>query len=274
MITSVHNELIKQVVALQQRKTRERRKQYVIEGRRFVEEAVLRQASIAKIFVCPERISNAGGRKLLALLNERLLSLTEVDERVMDKLSMTEGPQGVVAVLDYPPTAWEDFFLDGEPASKNLYSWLIIDGVQDPGNLGTLLRTALAAGVTRILLTRGTVDLYNPKVLRSTMGSLFSLKVLMEQEPMNIIRQCAAAGVELIMADAGGQSLYKMEDDHCQRPLALVVGNEGNGPSPLFRQKISHKISIPMQNQVESLNVAMAAGIILFEGARRMDKKG
>lgn len=280
MITSIHNEQVKQTVRLQQRKERQKSRQYVIEGWRFAAEAVARRAPILKVFVDPERATGEREQEVLHGLIERSIPLLEVDRRVMAKLCLTEEPQGILAVLAQPAFSWQSFsatLAQRQPGEDGLSpavfrSCLVIDGVQDPGNLGTLLRTALAAGVRNVVLTKGTVDLYNPKVLRSTMGAIFSLNLMPEQESAEIIRQCMKIGLTLLMADAGGQSLYETEEPLGSGPCALIVGNEGNGPGPLFREKAGKRVGIPMENGVESLNAAMAAGLIMYEFVRRNKK--
>jgi TrmH family RNA methyltransferase len=259
MLTSLQNEHVKHVVALHKRKTRKDYGEFLIEGWRFVEEAIRRQAEIRQIYVCPEKEIEHWS-SLREVLRERKIPILEVDEKVLRKMSETEGPQGILAVVGSKDLSWDDLEVDSETVL------LIVDGIQDPGNLGTILRTALAAGVQPICLTTGTVDLYNPKVLRSTMGTLFSLKVLTDCSPEQTIDFAKKKGLNILTGDINGEPLYETQ---FLLPLALVVGNEGNGPSEVFRSPELTRVTLPMSHEVESLNVAIATGIILYEIARR-----
>lgn len=260
MIESLQNEQVKYIASLQRRKVREEAQLFVIEGWRFVEEGVRRKAAIKKVYVCLER-NPREWQSLLIKLKEGNIPFEEVDARVFRKMSATEEPQGVLAVVRQTNYSWSDIHI-GEGTTV-----LILDGLQDPGNLGTILRTALAAGVRYVCLTPGTVDLYNPKVLRSTMGAVFSLVVLRGQPVQEILSFCQKQGLKILLGDVQGTSIY--ETGLAGEPLALVVGNEGQGPSQEFREGNIQRVTIPMANEVESLNAAMATGILLYEIVRQ-----
>lgn len=260
MIESLQNEQVKYVVSLQRRKAREEAQLFVIEGWRFVEEGVRRNAPIKKVFVCLER-AQVEWQPLLRRLRERGIPFEEVDERVLRKMSSTEEPQGILAIVRQTNYSWSDLHINLKTVV------LVLDGIQDPGNLGTILRTALASGVRYVCLTPGTVDLYNPKVLRSTMGAVFSLVILPGQQPEEILNFCRKQGLSVLMGDIQGEPIY--QTNLSDRPLALVVGNEGKGPSPAFRDADIRCVTIPMAQEVESLNVAMATGIMLYEIVRQ-----
>lgn len=262
MIESLHNEQVKYVASLQRHKAREEAQLFVVEGWRFVEEAVLRNAPIKKVYVCQGR-QNLEWQFLQKRLSERRIPFEEVTERVLRKMSATEEPQGILAVVRQTTYTWADLQIDQNSVV------LILDGIQDPGNLGTILRTALASGARYVCLTPGTVDLYNPKVLRSTMGAIFSLVLLQDYQPEEILDFCQDQGLSIFMGDIQGSSVYQTKLS--EGPLALVVGNEGNGPSPAFRRSNVQCITIPMAQDVESLNVAIATGILLFEIVRQRD---
>ncbi|KGK86894.1 rRNA methyltransferase [Desulfosporosinus sp. HMP52] len=260
MIESLQNEQVKYVASLQRRKAREESNAYVIEGWRFVEEGVRRNAPLIKVFVCLD-YEALEWRHIRTKLVERGIPYEEVDPRVLRKMSATEEPQGILALVRQTTYSWSDLHID----SKTVV--LVVDGIQDPGNLGTILRTALAAGVSNVCLTPGTVDLYNPKVLRSTMGAIFSLVLLPGQSPEDILSFCRNQNLNVLMGDVQGTPIYqaKLADG----PLAIIVGNEGKGPSQSFREADIQRITIPMAQEVESLNVAMATGILLYEVVRQ-----
>ncbi len=260
MIESLQNEQVKYVVSLQRRKVREEAQLFVAEGWRFVEEAVRRNAPIKKVFVCLER-ETIEWKPLQQKLQERNIPYEEVDERVLRKMSATEEPQGILAVVRQTTYTWSEVHIDNNSVL------LVLDGIQDPGNLGTILRTALASGVRYVCLTQGTVDLYNPKVLRSTMGAIFSLILLTGLQPRDILDFCLDQGLNVFMGDIQGSLVYNTRLTN--GPLALVVGNEGNGPSPSFQSAKVQRVTIPMSHDVESLNVAMATGILLYEIVRQ-----
>ncbi|MDR3586267.1 MAG: RNA methyltransferase [Desulfosporosinus sp.] len=262
MLESLQNEQVKYVVSLQRRKAREEAQLFVVEGWRFVEEAVRRNALLKKVYVCQEH-EPLEWQPLQKMLHERSIPFEEVNERVLRKMSSTEEPQGILAVVRQTNNSWSEIQIDRHSVL------LILDGIQDPGNLGTILRTALASGVRYVCLTPGTVDLYNPKVLRSTMGALFSLVLLLGKQPEDILDFCRERGLSVLMGDIQGGSVYRTVLP--EGPLALVVGNEGKGPSPSFRSADVQCVTIPMANDVESLNVAIATGILLYEIVRQRD---
>ena len=263
MLTSLQNDQVKYVVNLHKRKFREETGEFLIEGWRFVEEGIRRGAKITKVYVCPERQTEIWSG-LAETLVQKKVPIIEVDEKVLRKMSDTENPQGVLAIVSQPRWTWKDLKVHSNQIL------LVLDGVQDPGNCGTILRTALAAGIHQICLTEGTVDLYNLKVLRSTMGAIFSLKMIPNCQPEEIITFCKKNGVQVVTGDIDGENLYQAK---LPLPLALVVGNEGNGPSAPFRSSKVSRVTIPMNKEVESLNVAMATGIILYEIVRRSQEK-
>ena len=167
----MQNEQVKHVVSLHSNKNRKEFGEFIVEGKRFVQEALLRKAKINKIYYCPQN------EKISYLIEQALqkqIPVEEVTEAVMHKMSTTKEPQDILAIAEKHEYDWQDISLN-----KNSIL-LIIDQIQDPGNLGTILRTALAADVQDIIMTKGTVDIYNPKVLRSSMGAIFSLRILLE----------------------------------------------------------------------------------------------
>lgn len=260
MITSLQNEQVKHIVSLHNSKGRRDHGEYLIEGKRFVEEALLRKAKVNKVYYCTFPNS-----EVICLVDQAMklgIEAEEVSEPVMRKMSSTEEPQGILARVERTKTDWQDVSADTHSIL------LIIDNIQDPGNLGSILRTALAADVFQIILTKGTVDLYNPKVLRSTMGAVFSQTVLMDKTPQEVVNFCKEKNVVLAVSTMEGLPIFR-EDTSSIFPLALVIGNEAFGPSDIFLEHAAKKFSIPMFNNVESLNAAMAAGIFLYELRRQ-----
>ena len=265
---------MKQVVTLHSTKGRKEAGQFLVEGKRFVQEALERNAKITRIYYCSDikelQDDNSYNFKqylsvanLVEQAHKEQIPVEEVTETVMRKISTTKEPQRILAIAAKGEYDWKDIDLE----KKDIL--LIVDEIQDPGNLGTILRTALAADVRNIVLTKGTVDIYNTKVLRSSMGAIFSLKILTDKIPEEITNFCKTNNYSLTISTMEGTSIYN-EKISGNIPLALVVGNEAFGSAKIFHQEADKKLSIPMFNTVESLNVAIAAGIFLFEIRRQL----
>ena len=218
----------------------------------------------------------AEGRALLRrLLHTRGLSdneRVEVSERVIDSISETQTSQGVVSVLPLSAFAPQKMQARRPPGSRP--ALLILDGLSDPGNMGTILRTALAADVTEVLLTPNCVDSFSPKVVRAAAGAHVGLPVAVDQSweaiEEHIERHCKGER-RVLLAEAGGSHPYFEQD--LRAPFALITGNEAHGPSPEARKRATASISIPLANNVESLNAAIATGIILYEAVRQIRTK-
>ena len=171
---------------------------------------------------------------------------TVVTEEIMRKVSDTETPQGVMCVAQMPSYQKEDLL--GRGTGNKTPLLLILENIQDPGNLGTMMRTAEAAGVTGVLLSKDTVDLFNPKTVRATMSAIFRVPFLYTD-------------------DLNGAIPYDEAD--CNGPCAFLIGNEGNGLTDEAADAASCRVHIPMEGRIESLNAAMAAGILMFEASRQ-----
>lgn len=186
-------------------------------------------------------------------------AVCELSSELMQEVSDAQTPQGLVGIVPAPSLS-ADVFSGTDP-------WLlVIDRVQDPGNLGTLCRTALAAGVSGVVLLHGTVDPGNPKVIRSSAGAMFGLRMV-HLSAEHLVTRVQEAGVRLITADLSGQkSLY---DVSWHGAVALLVGNEASGPMPYLKQNSNEIVRIPMPGPVESLNVSVASALCLFEGVRQ-----
>ena len=248
---------------LHRRRGRERRGLALAEGIRLVEEAVAAGVPVRGAAFSPALEGTPRGKALKAALAAAGVPLVEVSIGELDALADTEQPQGVVAVIE-PPT-WSLGDLPTGPGSVIL----VLDAVQDPGNVGTMLRTALGLGAAGLVALSGTAELANPKVVRGSMGALFRLRAV-EASPGEFLEWARGAGVRLWVASAKGLPLRRSALDAPARrpPVALVLGNEGAGTSPAIEAAAEHRIAIPLAPGVESLNVAVAAGILLYEVLR------
>lgn len=255
MITSTSNETIKYVRKLQSQKAfRHEERRLVLEGVRLGEE-VVRASVVPELVLYTQALSeDPRGKALLVTLRGLDARCVEVSEPVMQDCSDTVTPQGILAVLPFPDLA------PPEPLSFAL----IVDRLKDPGNLGTLLRTALAAGVEQVLLAPGTVDFSNPKVVRSAMGA--HLWLPMQDAEWDTIGT-AVSGCSVWLAAAGGAIRYTEVD--WTGPVALIVGSEARGAGDRASSLATGRISIPIRPVVDSLNAAVAAAVILFEAVRQ-----
>jgi TrmH family RNA methyltransferase len=252
MITSTKNERVKYIRSLVRRRVRQREGRFVVEGSRLAEELVRAGIRPALLLYTQSWAASPAGRQLLP----RLLPATEGDWPVSDAVlaacSDTQTPQGVLAVVP----------IVSQPPKPGLI--LILDGLRDPGNLGTILRSAEAAGVGQVLLTPGTVDATNPKVVRGAMGAHFRLAVEALDWPAVAER---VTGCAVWLADAEGGIAYDVVD--WRAPSALIVGGEAAGASEEAKGLATGRVSIPMAGGAESLNAAMAATVLVFEAARQ-----
>ena len=252
MITSAQNERVKYVRSLARRRARQREGRFVVEGTRLLDELMRAGIRPALVFYTGTWAETPAGQRLLPLLGTAREGSWPVSETVMAACSDTQTPQGVLAVVP---------FVSLEPRPGLL---LILDGMRDPGNLGTILRSAESAGVGQVLLAPGTVDLYNPKVVRGAMGAHLRLPVLSQDWPA-IGKRAGDRAVWL--ADAAAETAYHAVD--WMRPSALIVGGEASGAGQEAADLATGRISIPMAGGADSLNAAMAATVILFEAARQ-----
>lgn len=252
MITSGQNSKIKLARALLGRaKERREANAFVVEGVRMVEELETRDWRI-RYALWDASLGNRG-RLLVERLKSRSVEVDEILERLMQSLSETETPQGILAVAE----------ISNLPISNSLNFVLIADQIRDPGNLGTLLRTAAAAGVQAVLLPPETTDVFAPKVVRSGMGAHFRLPIhSMTWEEIKV----QTKGLQIFLADMDGKSCWETD---LRQPLALIIGGEAEGSSEEARKLATQKISIPMSGNVESLNAGAAGSILMFEVVRQ-----
>ena len=260
IITSIKNPKIQLVrELLTSRKSREEHNACVIEGVRLAEEAI-KAGAVVQMGIYSENLS-ARGLDLVASLNASKVSLIKVPDDLMAKISATKTDQGLLLVVEP--------ILNALPAQLDFV--LILDEVKDPGNMGTILRTAAAAGVQLVITTTGCVDVYSPKVLRAGMGAHFALPILTQtwDEIDNFWHaQPGSPGLYLAESSQG----KKIWDIDLTRSMGIIVGGEANGASEEAKKCATEFVTIPMPGKSESLNAAIAAGILLFEVVRQRTK--
>lgn len=245
-IQSEQNKWLKRAKALGQKKYRQEYKEFLAEGLRFVEEALEKDA--VKAILVDEK-----EEKLLERLQvPSSVPVFSVKAGLLQKVLNTVHPQGIAAIAKQKE--W-DF-----STVHSMTKIIILDGVQDPGNVGTILRTALASGTEAVLCLKGTVDLYNDKTLRSTMGAIFRIPVFQIGDAEEMKRQLHDWGFQILVADIRAENDY--DEMTFPEKSALVVSNEANGPQLIKEGDVM--VKIPLYQEMESLNVAVAAGILLY----------
>lgn len=264
LISSQSNSVCKQVISLQQRKTRKTTGLFVLEGVRGVKDA-LEAGWTPDLFVVSDHFLKQGDSDE-TVKNMIQLNMTgyKVPDELMKKLAETETPQGLLAVFPRPSHDIKRII------QKTKGLWLVLDRIQDPGNLGTLIRSAEAAGVSGVFLTKGSADPYNSKALRAATGAVLHLPVMELSKEDSDCQFLIDAGIQLVGA-ALEQGQHYGEITY-QMPLALVIGNEANGIDQALLEKVETRVIIPMQGQLQSLNAAIAGSILMFhiaEAGRR-----
>ncbi len=273
LITSPHNPRIAKLRDLHTPRGRKKSGLFLMEGPHLLE--ALLQATILpqEVYYQPELLQRTtAGRTLLAqLLHTPGLAaeqLIEVSERVIEALGDVQTSQGVVSVL--PLAAFQTQTVQAHRALRPRPILLILDSIADPGNMGTILRTALAADVHEVLLTANCVDCYSPKVVRAAAGAHIALPIetylSWSAIATKVTNHCVGTP-RVLLAEAGSPHLYYEQD--LTKPFVLIIGNEAQGPSSQARTLATETITIPLANNVESLNAAMATGIILYEAVRQ-----
>lgn len=263
IIASSQNAKIKLAASLKQKKSRDASGLFLAEGLRLCEEAVRSGYPLEFCLYSKDEGNNGRLKDLLRLLAEMGCPVYEAAKQVYAKASDTKEPQGILLVLRKCLVALEDL-----PAGGRAPFYAVLDGLQDPGNMGTVVRSADAAGCTGVILMKNTVDLFSPKAVRATMGSLFHLPVVENVGAEELLPFLQRRGVKVFATalDAGAKPYF----DVClSQGAAVVFGNEGNGVREMLLKESDERIFIPMAGRAESLNVATAAAVVLFEGLRQ-----
>jgi RNA methyltransferase, TrmH family len=259
-IVSAANPTVKLARSLLRRRVRHRERAILVEGFRAISTAVHQGATIRAVMIDAGRQEQVTGQQLLELRSavSRILFIApELFKSVAD----TEHPQPIIAICDMPETEL--------PSSSTFV--LAIDSLRDPGNLGTLIRAAAAAGVDAVALLHGTVDVFNPKTIRASAGAVFSIPIGSFPDIAHVVEQCFSSHPAIVIADGAGEQDYDTID--WTAPSLLIIGGEAEGAGKASRTYADVVARIPIETGVESLNAALAGGIILFEARRQRDTK-
>ncbi|MEI6132637.1 MAG: RNA methyltransferase [Bacillota bacterium] len=256
VINSQENSNLKQIRLLSAKKHRETTGLFVIEGIRAVRDAFEAGAEFEKVFVSGKVFDSGSLGDKFTLTFEESDKLFLLRDELFSKVTETETPQGVIAIVRQPKYN----FLDIVEKSNKI---IILEGIQDPGNLGTIIRTADAAGIDLVILLEGCVDIFNPKVVRSTMASIFNVPVVRLVNSQECFSELKKEGYYVVVTSGDANKSYR----ECvwSDKVAIVFGNEANGVSKEAFECAQESIKIDMPGKAESLNVAVAAGIIIFE---------
>lgn len=261
MVTSTANPLIKEALRIKERRGGHGDAAFLIEGTHLIEMALASPAAcLQQVFLTEDFSASGDGQRLLKRLKDAAVKLVETSRQVIEKISDTETPQGIAAVLSLETVALDTVALAAMPLV------VVCDGIRDPGNIGTIIRTADAAGADAVLMTPGTCDAFMPKAIRASAGSIFALPVLSVGEE-EIVQFLAGRRIRLYAADVRGpHSLYEMD---FRASAAIAFGNEAHGLGDALLGKADVKFKIPVIGRAESLNVAMAASVSLYEAVRQ-----
>ena len=256
-ITSKDTELIKHIRKLKDKKYRDESNEYVVEGVKLVEEAVKENAKIKQIIVCEDttRTYEIPTHIMLEIAKYECIS---VSDKIFNIITQVTNPQGIMAIIEKNA---QDVQID---YTQDII--VVLDDVQDPGNLGTILRTVDSIGLNQIIVSKGTADAFNSKVVRSTMGAIFRIKIIEVENLAQAIKEMRKHHFKLMVTSL--QTKNSIYDIDFNKKI-IVIGNEANGVSKEIQDMADEKAKIPMLGRTESLNASVAAGVVMYEYVRQ-----
>lgn len=259
-ITSAANQHIKDIVQIREKRAKFRHTAFLVEGPHLVEMALNARVHIKEVFATEAFINTKEHQDMLRKITGTVF---EVPEQVLKKITDTETPQGIVAVAGYEPSTLDTLSLKANPLL------VVLDAIQDPGNLGTIIRTADAAAADAVILLPGSCDVFMPKVIRATAGSIFNLP-LIYTEPASLVDWLRKKKIRLVVTAAdAGKTIFESD---LSGNIAIAFGNEAHGISDHLRKAADLFLNIPILGKAESLNVATSAAICLYEAVRQSRK--
>jgi TrmH family RNA methyltransferase len=259
-ITSKDNSVIKHLRSLSDTKQRKKEHAFLIEGVKMVEEALRDRAGVKMVVAAPSLVQHHG-KGVLKLAESRAVDILWISEKLMDVISESKTPQPVMAVVNLREHTAEELFTH---ASGLI---IIAHQLQDPGNLGSIIRTAEAVGASGIAITLNTVDPFNAKAVRASMGSILRLPIIDVRDLTAFIVTCKQKGYQTIATVLTGDKTHF--DIDMTKPTAIILGQEGAGLPKEITDHIDLRVRIPMAETIDSLNVATAAAVILYEAMRQ-----
>jgi len=260
IITSKDNEIVKNIKRLKDKKYRDQEGKFLVEGIKMVEEAITENVTIDKIVVCEDCVNDKS-------INQNLMyeiakyDCIYVSEKVFLTLTDVSNPQGILAVINKKESE-KDISYEEDII-------VLLDGIQDPGNLGTILRTVDSIGLKQIVISQETADPFNPKVVRSTMGAIYRVNIIKSEDVLETLKDIKKHKFEVVATSPwADKTIYDV--DYTKKVIA--IGNEANGISEEVLKQSNIKVKIPMLGNTESLNASVAAGIVLYEYVRNKIK--
>ena len=255
MITSTSNVQMKEITALLKKsKERKEKKAFVIEGRKMFEEICQDKTKVIKAYFAESYVNAGYAEEAMKEVPYEIVA-----DSVFNSMAETVTPQGVLAIVRMPEYSLEDMISDAG-------TLVLLENLRDPGNLGTIIRTAEAAGVSGVILSKESVDIYNPKVIRSTMGAVYRVPFLYVDDFLALLQELRAREVRLLAAHLKGKKTFDKAD--YSGKVGILIGNEANGLSEEASELANEKVLIPMAGSVESLNAAVAAALLMYEAFR------
>lgn len=257
IISSKDNEIVKNIKKLKEKKYRDLNNEFVIEGVKIIKEAIQEGAKIKRIVICEECIEN-GSIEQKFLYEVSKYDIFCVTKKIFDTITNVMNPQGILAVIDK----------SDKEADINYKEDIIVmlDNIQDPGNLGTILRTIDSADLSQLIVSKETADSYNPKVVRSTMGAIFRVNIITSDNMVDTVKKLKKHGYEICITSLqDSESIYDVE----YKKKVIIIGNEANGVSEELRNLADKRLIIPMLGKTESLNASVAASIVVYEYIRQ-----
>lgn len=260
IITSKDNDIIKSVRKLKEKKYRDQNSEYIVEGIKMIKEAILEEAVIKLIIVCEDNVnSGAIDKKLLYEIAK--YECIYVNKKIFSLITDVQNPQGILAVIEKQNSE--------ENIDYKQDVIVVLDGIQDPGNLGTILRTIDSVGLNQVIVSKETADAYNPKVVRSTMGAIFRVNIIESDNLLETLKNLKKHKYKVMATSLETQnSIYDVD----YNKKVIVIGNEANGVSEEILDYSDEKIKIPMLGKTESLNASVATAVILYEYVRNKIK--
>jgi TrmH family RNA methyltransferase len=259
-ITSPQNPRVKQAARLRDHRDRKNQGRFLIDGAREISRALQAKVKVLEIFFCGEMVRDSELEQSVSLAGERGVAVLEVTSAVLGKLAFGERSEGAVAVAEYPQPTWPDWQLPDNPLI------VVLESVEKPGNLGGIVRTADAIGASAVVLADPAADLFNPNAIRASLGAVFSVP-LAAASPAAILAWLRRLQVQVVAARVDATTPYHRVD--YRRPTAIVLGSEAKGLTSLWNADDITAIALPMCGRVDSLNVSVTAGVLMYEALRQ-----
>lgn len=259
-ITSLSNPKIRETLEIKNKSDRYRERAFIIEGPHLIEMAMASGSLVKKAFFTSSFSAKKEGQRLLREISKKTVEIFEVTDRILNKLTDTETPQGIIAIASYTHRNLREIRFRSVPLI------VVIDGVQEPGNLGTIIRTSDAAGADAVIILRGTCDPFMQKTIRATAGSIFNIPVI-HAETDKLLKWLASEKIHLIVTDVDAK--VSIFDADFKNAVAFVFGNEAHGVSNSMKKNADSILKVPIIGKAESLNVAASAAVCLYEAVRQ-----